>query len=715
MKLKSIIASLLCCIVIATTAQVNNLPRKEMNNREYYVYKVEKGEGFNSVCKKFDITKEDIIKYNPSAKNGLKRDQVLFIPVNGSEEQDKTAQNTEPFRHTISRGETLYAISQMYDVSVDDICALNPGSRKRIVAGETLLIPQTAQATQTAQQADGTASDNTQSATEYVYHTISKGETLYAISIKYDVSVESIMRSNPGIRPQKLYEGTVIRVPQTVAQENIASATTTQQQSVAATTPQKETRRSDKKEENDKKEETTTGTPTSNTPQVESQATVAASQQYDTYDVKRRETLYSISQKFDISIEELIAANPGIEKLHAGMTINIPKQSRRDTSIANGSITPADEQDLEELYNFIYAKRQSDHINVAVILPFNLHQKADLKSMLYTEYYQGFLLAVDSLKRDGYSVNVAAYDTEGSIEKVEEILSEPKMTLMDLIIAPEQEDAIDMIADFGETHNINVVNSFSMKNEKVANNARVFQTNIPASYFYAETVDTFIELFADRNIIFLADMNRAEEKNEFVDQLIFELDNKNIPYSTLKYTDVLAIEQMYGIDRSHPIVFVPMSNKKDVPAQIIEGIETYRLSYPSCQLSLFGYPSWVPQINKNIGQFYRLDTYMFSRFYTHPDDRRLFEFDKKFIFWYNTEIKNASPRYALLGYDTGIYFLNAIAQNGKNFANHDVKQYSASIQTDFRFERINNWSGFINKSFYWIHFTPEMTIEKIKK
>lgn len=709
MKLKSIIASLLCCIAFVATAQVENLPRKEMNDKEYYVYKVEKGEGFNSVCKKFDITKEDIIKYNPSAKNGLKRDQVLFIPVKGANESDNATQSNEPFRHTIQRGETLTSISRMYNVSIDDICDLNPGSRKRIMAGETLLIPQAA-------QAEVATVNNDQSATDYTYHTIKKGETLYAISIKYDVSVEAIMRTNPGIRPQKLYEGTVIRIPSDSVIETLAENVEQQQQTVVTAASEERTESS---ESNTNTHESIAYQESDNTPEesVEQETLDVATttQEYDTYEVKKRETFYSIAQKFEIPVEELIAANPNVSKLHSGMEINIPKKERRGWGFMNGNITEADEEDLEELYNFIYAKRQSDHINVAIILPFNLDEKPDLKSMLYTEYYQGFLLAIDSLKRDGYSVNVAAYDSEGSIEKIEEILSEPKMTLMDLIIAPEQEDAINLIADFGETYNINVVNSFSMKNEKVANNAHVFQTNIPASYFYAETVETFIEMFADRNIVFLADTKRADELNDFVDILIAELDSKQIPHTTISYTDKLTAGKLYNIDRSKPIIFVPMSNKKDIPDRIIEGLEIFRTSNPNCQISLFGYPSWVPQINKNITLLHNLDTHIFSRFYTHPDDERLFEFDKKFIYWYNTEIKNASPRYALLGYDTGVYFLNAIAKNGKNFANHDIKQYSVSIQTDFDFERINNWSGFINKSFYWIHFSPDMTIEKIKK
>jgi hypothetical protein len=130
-------------------------------------------------------------------------------------------------------------------------------------------------------------------------------------------------------------------------------------------------------------------------------------------------------------------------------------------------------------------------------------------------------------------------------------------------------------------------------------------------------------------------------------------------------------------------------------------------------VSLFGYPGWVPQIAKNVNTLYKVDTYIFSRFYTIPDDPMLYDLSIKYLYWYNEEMKNASPRYAILGFDTGLYFMNAIAKYGKNFANYELPDGNNSIQTAFKFERINNWSGFINKSFYFVHLSPDMKIEKI--
>ena len=45
------------------------------------------------------------------------------------------------FLHTVSRGQSLYSIANMYHVSIDDIVRLNPGSDKQIRVGEALKFP----------------------------------------------------------------------------------------------------------------------------------------------------------------------------------------------------------------------------------------------------------------------------------------------------------------------------------------------------------------------------------------------------------------------------------------------------------------------------------------------------------------------------------------------------------------------------------------------
>ena len=72
------------------------------------------------------------------------------------------------FIHTVTKGQSLYSISSMYNVSIADIVKENPGSDAGIKVGQSLKIPQNG--------------DN-----QVTFHTIQSGETLYKLSVKYGV------------------------------------------------------------------------------------------------------------------------------------------------------------------------------------------------------------------------------------------------------------------------------------------------------------------------------------------------------------------------------------------------------------------------------------------------------------------------------------------------------------------------------------------------
>ncbi len=97
---------------------------------------------------------------------------------------------TKPARHTVRQGETLYGISRMYAVSVNDISEWNRLGEDPIKVGQELLIaePQTLPEEQRTQRT-ATAAHNT-------YHTVATGETLYQITKKYAISLEDLLRWN---------------------------------------------------------------------------------------------------------------------------------------------------------------------------------------------------------------------------------------------------------------------------------------------------------------------------------------------------------------------------------------------------------------------------------------------------------------------------------------------------------------------------------------
>ena len=208
-----------------------------------------------------------------SRKNNIPKTILLLIICIICTTADIAAQSSH-FVHTVSKGQTLYSISRMYDVTVDDIIALNPDCAQKLAIGYKLKIAQ----------------KKSQSSAGSLYHTIKSGETLYRLSVTYKVTPEDICNANPGLNKSNFRAGEVILIP--AANAAVAEA---QQQAAAVQEKQEET--------GDSQPETAT-----------------------THKVEKGETLYSISHKYGITIDELLAANPHIKnnKLKRKSILAIP-------------------------------------------------------------------------------------------------------------------------------------------------------------------------------------------------------------------------------------------------------------------------------------------------------------------------------------------------------------------------------------------------------
>jgi LysM repeat protein/ABC-type branched-subunit amino acid transport system substrate-binding protein len=182
-------------------------PMEELAGRAYYMHTVEKGQTLYAICKLYKCDINEVVAANPGSDTSIKDGQILKIPADKSKINDSkvVSQNNEAFlSHTVEKKETLYAISKKYDVDINLIIAANPGCDKGLNKGQELRIPikkSTAVET-TAKPGDF----------EYPKHTVISGETLYAISRSYNVSVDAIKMVNPGLG-DSLKEGQVILIP----------------------------------------------------------------------------------------------------------------------------------------------------------------------------------------------------------------------------------------------------------------------------------------------------------------------------------------------------------------------------------------------------------------------------------------------------------------------------------------------------------------------
>ena len=133
---------------------------------------------------------------------------ILLLLASASYVTSYAQENQSYILHTIEKGQNLYSISKMYNVTTADIIRLNPGCEEKIYAGQTIKIPQ------------GQASQKGET-----FHTIQAGETLYKLTTLYKVSAKAICDANPGLSAENFRIGQVIRIP---LEEEKTTAPTTQ-------------------------------------------------------------------------------------------------------------------------------------------------------------------------------------------------------------------------------------------------------------------------------------------------------------------------------------------------------------------------------------------------------------------------------------------------------------------------------------------------------
>lgn len=564
------------------------------------------------------------------------------------------------FLHTVSKGQSLYSIASMYHVTVNDIVRLNPGSDQQIRAGEALKIPQTG---------------NTSSAENETFHTIQAGETLYQLTVKYNVSAQAICDANPGLSASNFRIGQVISIPTGSSEAPVSQP--------------KETH------------------PT---------ATPASSQKdwKEMHKVEKKETIFSICQKYDITQEDLLELNPELKtgKLRKGMFLFIPYPKGSQSHKPNPSTTVTTPSN-EELFNQSkVAKKDLKTIQAAVLLPFTSANNDEQSRMV--EYYEGFLIALDSLKRQGVSVNLYTYNTEGNANTLSNILNKPEMKNMDIIFGPAHTAQIGSLAEFAKRHKIRLVVPFAPKVDQVFNNPMIYQINTPQSYFYSEVYEHFLRKFSQTNVIFVDVANGDKEKAEFISGLKNELKDNRIKFKQIQLgTDLTPGKVIAAMDTLRENIFIPTSGRSSALTRILPQLSNVLRSHPNFNMHLFGYPEWQTYTQEFLASFYELDTYFYSSFYTNNLFPEAVRFTQSFRRWYSKDMANTFPKYGMLGFDTGYFFLKGLSKQGNKLEDNLNKVNVTPIQTGFKFERVNNWGGFINRKVFFVHLTKDYELIKL--
>lgn len=506
-------------------------------------------------------------------------------------------------------------------------------------------------------------------------HTVKKGETVYAIANKYGISVQDINTLNPsaigGIK-----EGQNLKIS--------ATATGFYRNYIVKA---KDTLYSLSKANNISIQELLDANPNlEKTGLQEGQAIRLPSKPIE-HKVEKKETLYNIARRYGVSEQSIRDANPDLQKgLKKGMKILVPPASQaKEEKLA--VIQPKSEG---------FSKSDTKTLRIGVFLPFT--NESDAHKVRYIEYYKGFLIAVQELKAQGYSMEVYAFDVDEAA-KMNALLESDDIKDLHLIIGGVSDEEISILANYTKRNNIKYVIPFPFKDQiKLGDNCFVLSRSNQA--LEEKVVDYYANQFGGQHTIIIKDSQNNKE--HFVASLENSLKGKSGRVTSLNYN--LTLEDELSLILSNKNVFVPASSSQATLSKMLTIMKILRTKYPEKDLKIFGYPDWQT-FSQHESDMKSFGATIYSSFFLDESTYKAKNFTTKFEKWYGSPMMRMFPRYGVLGYDTGIYFLTVLSKYGFDFEKKIQNADIETLQTAIQFVQSKTGGHYINDGLFMVEYT----------
>lgn len=435
----------------------------------------------------------------------------------------------------------------------------------------------------------------------------------------------------------------------------------------------------------------------------------------DMHKVKKHETLFSISNQYGITIEELIDANPDMKipgyELKKGEYVCIPYTKDQLEAIKNGTYNKNNsikvKSEAKNIKSLISNDIKKRAIKVGVMLP--LHENdGDGRRMI--EYYRGLLMACDSLKKEGISVDIHTWNIKAD-DDIRLVFTDASLSKCDIIFGPLYSNQVKPLTDYASKYNIRIVIPFSISTDELFTNRNIYQVYQTPNDLNGEYISKFIERFSKYHPVFIDCNDVSSKKGLFTFGLRRELESRGIGYSL---TNLKSSEEVFAksFSRKKPNVVILNTGRSPELNVAFAKLNSLVVNIPGLMISMFGYTEWLMYTEYDLDNFYRFDTYIPSTFYYDPLSARTKRIEKKYRWNFHSDMQASLPRFAITGFDQTYYFLKGLHVYGNNFVGNTGTSGYLPIQTPLHFSRIGA-GGLQNKSFMFIHYNYKHNIELI--
>ena len=608
----------------------------------YERHRVKKRETMFGLTQRYRVTEEQIKKYNTQLySEQLRKGMVLQIPQYPEIEEEK---ELDLEIYTVKPKETRWSIANKYGITVDSLVILNPELPKNstyLAEGQELKLPRP--------KGD---SLNEQEVAIFDSFTVPKAMGIFRVSQNYGIPIDSVLKLNPEISEQGgLKEGMVLRLPKRKPATEIVNT-----------------------------------------------------DNYIFYEVKPKQNIFRLTQNLQISRDSLLALNPELENgLKAGMVLKLPAAKSKELSVKIALV-------LDKI-NLVDSVNTANRPSLLFMLPFRL-DRVDFKDKTKTEsqvtgrrdmsialgLYTGALVALDSVRKMGLSVDVKVLDTELDFNKTKSLLQQQALTNVDAIVGPIGPDLLGEVALQASNYNIPVVAPYASESQLSLTN--VFFSMPNDETLRASILDYVASKRTKEKIIVIADEKHQSVRDSILSRFPTARVAKMSKDGSLHLEDFLLMlsenqEYWVFVETKAPNLVASISSilnaansEKDFTVRMFttnynSAFEGDEISLPHLSNLKFTYPSAYRE--------------------TSGDD-----FTEAYVKKYGIE----PDRYATRGFDLTLDILLKLGYKKNLEATSQLiglTEYSGN-----KFNYYNNWSkGFFNNASYLMQY-DELQVKQIE-
>ncbi|MCS3531077.1 LysM peptidoglycan-binding domain-containing protein [Chryseobacterium sp. JUb7] len=622
-----------------------------------------KGDTPYNIAKKYGLTVDELYKLNPKVKDGklalgdiltVKNEKGAVAAAPKTAVTSKPANNSQVGKIVLQPKQTVYGITKQYRISETDLRKLNPELDSHMKIGDEITLPLESikKYGGDQQQVVAVAAKPVETSVETPTATVTAAEgdyvvqakdNYYRISKQFNVTKEELFALNPGLEDKGLKPGESIKVKRSGGGASTATVISTESNSKT------------KVDSGNEKSSSNTST--------------AVGDDYVTYTVQQGDTVFSIVNKFGISIDELIALNPDLSHgLKSGMVLKIKK------------LDPA------------YVKKNGDALSVVLMLPFGYSTNETQYRAMATDFLTGAKLAIERNARNGQKLDIKIVDS-GNEASFRNSLTQINPDNTDLIIGPFFKSNVVDVLDFTKNQKIPIVAPFA---------------NSPELYTYSNLiiVETNDQTYADKII--------EEVKSAYSDQKVYivadaKKDNANYIKAglekALKSPNVIIVNSPADIQldqnmmtgQSAPVIAIlandndaagdAFANKVIALSKEVQGVKAFSMYYS-------------PVFEKKVDDLSQANlVYLMDRKINAEGN-----FEKEILAAYKSKYCKTPPKYAIVGFDVVNDMLTRENKKGEIFK--QMNKVQTQLATKFEFVKSKANGAYVNTGHRVIRLVP---------